>query len=111
MSIVLSVRGWLDLVRIQLIMVQAKFSMSLVHLLFNSDPGDLELIMMHKAYLEEEINKLLQYPEYGQVLFLWNLLKKRVYLQRREESRQRGGITNCLQYQSLLTSGWSQSQG
>ena len=26
---------------------------------FPPDPGDLELVMMHKAYLEGEINKLL----------------------------------------------------
>ena len=37
---------------------------------FSPDPGDLELVMMHKAYLEGEIDKLLQYPEYGQVLLM-----------------------------------------
>ena len=50
--------------------MQEKFSLFLVHLLFNSDPGDLELIMMHKGFLVGEVDKLLQYPEYSQVLLM-----------------------------------------
>ena len=30
---------------------------------FLSDPGDLELVMMHRGYLEAEIDKLMQNPD------------------------------------------------
>ena len=35
------------------------FTLLTSSLCFSLDPGDLELVMMHKAYLEGEINKLL----------------------------------------------------
>ena len=37
---------------------------------FLSDPGDLELVMMHRGYVEAEIDKLMQNPAYTEILLM-----------------------------------------
>ena len=37
---------------------------------FLSDPGDLELVMMHRGYVEAKIDKLMQNPAYTEILLM-----------------------------------------
>ena len=46
------------------------FVFSILLFVFLLDPGDLELVMMHREYLEAEIDKLMQNPAYAEVLLM-----------------------------------------
>ena len=90
-SIVFSVRRGLDSVRIWLITVRVKFSPFLLHLLSFSRSGRSRIDNdAQGVFWRGEINKLLQYPDYGQVLLIEPPEEKGLPPKKRRVQTERG---------------------